>query len=218
MADLHDRGELPEIAVSHPSDWGLPVPVPGFDDQRIYVWLEMAPGYALQAGESDSRVGPIQCFGFDNAYFHALLFPAAYLATGEAMPLATAYVVNEFYRLEGEKFSTSRGYAIWGSDFLREVPSDALRFHLCLTGPEYRRAVHSMRLDESLLGVLAALTGDPTFRIWRPAGSVVRLDSTSDVPRAVYEHALACEHAHATLIGMRDAVARTDRMRDMSRA
>jgi hypothetical protein len=91
-------------------------------------------------------------------------------------------------------------------------------FALCLTGPEYRRAVHSMRLDASLLGVLAALTGDPTFREWRPAGSVVRLDSTSDVPRAVYEHALACEHAHATLVGMREAVARTARMRDMSRA
>jgi hypothetical protein len=75
-------------------------------------------------------------------------------------------------------------------------------FALCLTGPEYRRAVHSMRLDASLLGVLAALTGDPTFREWRPAGSVVRLDSTSDVPRAVYEHALACEHAHATLLRM----------------
>jgi hypothetical protein len=75
-------------------------------------------------------------------------------------------------------------------------------FALCLTGPEYRRAVHSMRLDESLLGVLAALTGDPTFREWRPPGSVVRLDSTSDVPRAVYAHALACEYAHETLVRM----------------
>lgn len=78
-------------------------------------------------------------------------------------------------------------------------------FALCLTGPEYRRAVHSMRLDESLLGVLAALTGDPTFRQWRPVGSVVRLDSTADVPRAVYEHALACEYAHETLSRMAGA-------------
>ncbi len=75
-------------------------------------------------------------------------------------------------------------------------------FALCLTGAEYRRAVHSMRLDESLLGVLSALTGDPTFRTWRPAGSVVRVDSTADVPRAVYEHALICEYAHATLVEM----------------
>jgi hypothetical protein len=79
-------------------------------------------------------------------------------------------------------------------------------FALCLTGPEYRRAVHSMRLDESLLEVLATLTGDATFRRWRPAGSVLRLDSTSDVPRAVYEHALACEYAHATLRRMATGV------------
>jgi hypothetical protein len=75
-------------------------------------------------------------------------------------------------------------------------------FALCLTAAEYRRAVHSMRLDESLLSVLAVLTGDPVFRQWRPVGSVVRLDSTSDVPRAVYEHALACEYAHETLVRM----------------
>ncbi|GAA3284378.1 hypothetical protein Dvina_22125 [Dactylosporangium vinaceum] len=81
-------------------------------------------------------------------------------------------------------------------------------FALCLTGPEYRRAVHSMRLDESLLGVLAALTGDPVFHRWQPTGSVVRLDSTVDVPRAVYEHALACEYAHATLV-RRSTAART---------
>jgi hypothetical protein len=79
-------------------------------------------------------------------------------------------------------------------------------FALCLTGPEYRRAVHSMRLDESLLEVLTTLTGDATFRRWRPAGSVLRLDSTSDVPRAVYEHALACEYAHATLRRMATGV------------
>ncbi|SNT48157.1 hypothetical protein SAMN05421812_10766 [Asanoa hainanensis] len=78
-------------------------------------------------------------------------------------------------------------------------------FAMCLTWPEYRRAVHSMRLDTSLLAVLAALTGDPVFHRWRPAGSVVRLDTTSDVPRAVYEHALACEFAHETLLRMRAA-------------
>jgi hypothetical protein len=81
-------------------------------------------------------------------------------------------------------------------------------FALCLTADEYRRAVHSMRLDESLLGALAALTGDPTFRTWRPAGSVIRLDSTADVPRAVYEHALICEYAHATLVAMAERAGR----------
>lgn len=73
-------------------------------------------------------------------------------------------------------------------------------FALCLTPREYRRAVHSLRLDESLLSVLATLTGDCTFRSWRPAGTMVRVDSGLDVPRAVYEHAVACEQAHAQLL------------------
>jgi hypothetical protein len=72
-------------------------------------------------------------------------------------------------------------------------------FALCLTGEEYQRAVHSLRLDESLLTVLAGLTGDPTFLRWRPGTSVVRVDSALDVPRAVYEHAVICEYAHEHL-------------------
>lgn len=75
-------------------------------------------------------------------------------------------------------------------------------FALCLTPREYRRAVHSMRLDESLLAVLATITGDATFRFWRPAGTMVRVDSQMDVPRAVYEHAVICEQAHAYLLDL----------------
>jgi hypothetical protein len=72
-------------------------------------------------------------------------------------------------------------------------------FALCLTDEEYQRAVHSLRLDESLLAVLADLTGDPVFLRWRPGTAVVRVDSTLDVPRAVYEHAVICEQAHERL-------------------
>ncbi|WP_244870956.1 hypothetical protein [Catellatospora sp. IY07-71] len=75
-------------------------------------------------------------------------------------------------------------------------------FALCLTTEEYRRAVHSMRLDESLMTVLAELTGDDTFLRWRPGGVVVRVDSGLDVPRAVYEHAVVHEYAHARLVAL----------------
>ncbi|MGH3396569.1 MAG: DUF6999 family protein [Streptosporangiaceae bacterium] len=72
-------------------------------------------------------------------------------------------------------------------------------FALCLTPAEYRRAVHSMRLDTSLLSVLSAITGDATFLGW-VSGLPVRVDSNADVPRMVYEHALLCEYAHARLV------------------
>jgi hypothetical protein len=72
-------------------------------------------------------------------------------------------------------------------------------FALCLTSSEYRRAVHSLSLDTSLLSVLAALTGDPVFLGWRNDVRPLRVDSNIDVPLTVYEHAVLCEYAHARL-------------------
>jgi Family of unknown function (DUF6999) len=73
-------------------------------------------------------------------------------------------------------------------------------FAFCLTPAEYRTAVHSMRLDETILALLADITGDETFLRWRPGTLTVRADSAVDVPRAVYEHAVICEYAHGHLV------------------
>jgi hypothetical protein len=78
-------------------------------------------------------------------------------------------------------------------------------FAFCLTPAEYRRAVHSLRLDASLLSVLATVTGDATFLAWRAGSLPVRVDSNVDVPVMVYEHAVLCEYAHARLCQLRDA-------------
>ena len=84
-------------------------------------------------------------------------------------------------------------------------------FAFCLTPAEYRRAVHSLRLDTSLLTVLASLTGDDAFFRWRSALPPVRVDSNVDVPAAVYEHALICEFALARLGQLRDSAAASAR-------
>jgi hypothetical protein len=86
-------------------------------------------------------------------------------------------------------------------------------FAFCLTPAEYRRAVHSLRLDTSLLMVLAGLTGDDAFLRWRPALPPVRVDSNVDVPATVYEHALICEFALARLCEIRDSAAGSPRSR-----
>jgi hypothetical protein len=72
-------------------------------------------------------------------------------------------------------------------------------FAACLTPAEYERAVHSLRLDDSLLAALAEVTGDTTFLGWRRGGLSIRVDAGVDVPRAVYEHAVVCEYAHERL-------------------
>lgn len=158
---------LPDICVSHPGDWGIAHDIPGFEDQRIYVWFEMAFGYLWGGGRAIFGDGPepwaratsaydgsrdvIHAYGFDNAYYHALLFPAIYEGLALDLKPPAVHIVNELLDLEGEKFSTSRGHLIWGRDLLDELPADYVRFILARYRPE------GIRADFSLPESLAAL-------------------------------------------------------------
>jgi methionyl-tRNA synthetase len=141
---------LPRTTVARTAAYGIPVPVEGWDGYILDTWYSGIWGYLaatvalgtalgdadapLRAwADPDTRV--YEFIGFDCSFSHALLWPALFLAHGD-LKLPDQVVTNEFYRLEGDKFSTSRGHAIWGNDFLRRVPADQLRFYLCLTGPE----------------------------------------------------------------------------------
>ena len=167
LCEVMLAGGLPEIAVTQPGNWGIPVPVDGYEDQRIYVWFEMAPGYLHEArrGGEAAGVDParlthgddvpfVQFFGFDNGYFHALLFPAAFRAFDPAIRLPTRFVVNEFYRLEGLKFSTSRRHAVWAADLLRDESPDVVRWHVLGDRPEGRQTNFTL---ESLAATRARL-------------------------------------------------------------
>ena len=140
---------LPEIAVTHPANWGLSAP--GVNGQKIYVWFEMAAGLlaATQAlCESIDEPGGWQRFwkstdveivkflGFDNTFFYSLFFSAIFQAWDREIHLPQALLANEFYRLDGLKFSTSRNHAIWGRELLRDQNVDLVRFYLAYTGPE----------------------------------------------------------------------------------
>lgn len=73
-------------------------------------------------------------------------------------------------------------------------------FSMALTVEEYRRAVHSIRFDDSFLEILARVTGDDVFRHWKIGALSLWMDSNVDVPQMVYRHALVCEYAHAALV------------------
>lgn len=68
------------------------------------------------------------------------------------------------------------------------------------TAPEYRRAVHSLQLDESLLACLTELTGDQAFRSWKPAGYIPMVKTNRDVPRDLFAHAVIHEYIHSRLL------------------
>lgn len=144
---------LPDVAVSHISDWGLRVPVddPDLQDQTLYVWFEMAARYFAYAEHVNDTEGVdegygrfwrsqdaeiVQFFGFDNSFYYAIFLPALYVAFDESLRLPTAFVTNEFYRLDGEKFSTSRNHRILGRELLGVAPRDVVRFFLAWSCPE----------------------------------------------------------------------------------
>jgi Family of unknown function (DUF6999) len=74
-----------------------------------------------------------------------------------------------------------------------------IMFSLLTTTDEYRRAVHSLQLDESVLAIIAELTGDDVYRTWRPAGYAPIIRTNRDVPRDLFAHAVIHEYIHARL-------------------
>jgi len=143
-------------------DWGIPVPVKGWEDKRLYVWFEAVIGYLSAAIEWSKLSGPEETWknwwvnpaarafyfiGKDNIFFHTALWPAELMGAGQQFLqifseeegiLNMPYDVpaNQFMNLEGQKISGSRNWAIWGRDALTRYDPDALRYYLTINMPE----------------------------------------------------------------------------------
>ncbi|MEU3773606.1 class I tRNA ligase family protein [Streptomyces sp. NPDC032472] len=170
LEGLFERA-LPDTPISREADYGIPVPLPGWEGHVLDTWFSGIWGYAAATARlaeargdrsewerlwTDPETRIVNFIGFDCSFSHAVLWPALLLASPDDLTLPSQVVINEFYRLEGDKFSTSRGHAIWGGEFLRRVNADALRFHLCLTGPERAQNNFSMKeFADTLSTVLA---------------------------------------------------------------
>jgi len=153
-----------DVAVTHPSSWGVPPPEPGADGQVIWVWPEMAYGFLHGIESLGTRIGRdwradapqadwkiVHFFGFDNSFYHAILYPVLYRLAHPDWTPDIDYHVNEFYLLDGEKFSTSRRHAIWGKDVLGPHSVDAVRFFLSRTRSEGRRTNFETAAYEAVL-------------------------------------------------------------------
>jgi len=154
---LHGR------AITRDLDWGIPVPVEGWDGKCLYVWFEAVIGYLSATIEwsginghpnvwknfwTDQNARAYYFIGKDNIPFHAVIWPGELLGVGEwfirlfenrdGEPLNLPFDVpaNEFMNLEGQKISGSRNWAVWGSDFLERYDPDPLRYYLTVNMPE----------------------------------------------------------------------------------
>jgi methionyl-tRNA synthetase len=133
---------LPDFPISYPADWGIPVPVDGFTGQVLNVWAEMLPGLTRLAGDAwraDSGYEPVQFLGYDNTFYFSLAHLALIFAYG-GLAEPAAIVTNEFYHLDGAKFSTSRRHLIWARDLVGKYGADNVRFYLALDNPEHQPA------------------------------------------------------------------------------
>jgi methionyl-tRNA synthetase len=148
---------LQDRAVTRDLQWGVQVPVAGYEDKVIYVWFDAVLGYISSAKEwaiaqnkpeawkefwqkEDTKY--VAFIGKDNVVFHCIVFPSMLMAWNDAHTdqyvLPENVPANEFLNFEGQKFSKSRGWGIDVQDFLKFFPADMLRYALAVNLPETR--------------------------------------------------------------------------------
>lgn len=141
-------GGLQPRAVTRDLDWGVPVPVEGAEGKVLYVWFDAPIGYISNTIEllpndwetwwksEDTKL--VHFIGKDNIVFHCIVFPSMLKAYGDGYILPENVPANEFLNLEGDKISTSRNWAVWAHEYLRDFPGkeDVLRYVLTANAPE----------------------------------------------------------------------------------
>jgi len=141
---------LKERPITRDLDWGVPIPLEGYDNKRIYVWFEALIGYlsgskiySEKIGKPDywksfyydSEVKTYYFLGKDNIPFHTVIWPAMLMGMGQ-INLPYDVPANEYLRFKGEQFSKSRGIGLTVEEALKVVPKDYLRFYMSMNLPE----------------------------------------------------------------------------------
>jgi methionyl-tRNA synthetase len=140
-----DNG-LQSRAMTRDSNWGVKVPIPGAEGKVLYVWFDAPIGYISATKELTDSWADYWCqndtklvhfIGKDNIVFHCIIFPAMLKAHG-GFVLPDNVPANEFLNIEGDKVSTSRNWAVWVHDYVKDFPGmqDSLRYVLCANAPE----------------------------------------------------------------------------------
>lgn len=142
---------LVDRAATRQLDWGVKVPVEGYDDKRIYVWIEAVLGYlsvgkevaekrSIDFDEFMSKNNPklktYYVHGKDNIPFHTTIYPAIILAIKNNYSLPNYIVSSAYVNLNNEKMSKSKGNLITANELLEMFDSDTLRFYFSFKGPE----------------------------------------------------------------------------------
>ncbi|ASW55613.1 class I tRNA ligase family protein [Plantactinospora sp. KBS50] len=173
LRDLAERlfsRDRVDVPITHPADWGVPPVEDGAPGQVIWVWPEMSYGFLHGIAALGERLGTgwhahepqpdwkiVHFFGYDNSFYHSILYPVLYQLAYPDWTPDIDYHVNEFLLLDGAKFSTSRRHAIWGKEILGPDTVDAVRYYLSRIRSEGRRtnfelAAYRQQVRQTLIG------------------------------------------------------------------
>lgn len=153
---------LPYIPITYPSTWGIAVDWDGPDapPQAINAWPEIFVGHLYWLARARVNQPPgcdelVQFIGIDNGFYNAFVYQTlGCLAVRHALPIqmpVTRTITNQYFLLEGRKFSTSKGDVVWAHDFLDRLGADRVRFVLALTSPELAQSEFSEPIAASTL-------------------------------------------------------------------
>jgi methionyl-tRNA synthetase len=149
---------LRDRAITRDIEWGIPVPIKGYEQKRIYVWFDAVIGY-LSATKEWAKVtgdpekwrsfwqGETKSYYFigkDNIPFHTIIWPAMLMGYG-GLNLPTNVPANEFLTVENQKGSKSHNWAVWIPEYLKSYAPDPLRYILSANMPETNDSDFSWR-------------------------------------------------------------------------
>ena len=148
---------LKDRAITRDLDWGVDVPIEGYEHKKMYVWIEAVLGYITMAQKfceengldlenfwknSNSRIYMVH--GKDNIIFHSIILPALLLAMDDNYQLPDIMVSSEYLNINSEKISKSKGNGITVNDMIKNYNSDTLRYFLIANGPERKDSNFSL--------------------------------------------------------------------------
>jgi len=165
-------GGLHSRSMTRDLDWGIPVPLPDAEGKVLYVWLDAPIGYISATKDWAASVGKdwkdywtgdrklVHFVGKDNIVFHAVIFPILLKEHG-GLILQDNVPASEFLNLEGDKFSTSRNWAVWLHEYIERYPDkiDELKYVLTSIAPEskdseFTWADYQSRVNNELADVM----------------------------------------------------------------
>ena len=156
LSERYLKEGMVDRAVSRDLSNGVRVPVKGYEDKKIYVWIEAVTGYysaskqwAQDYGKDESvfwdeKTTSYYVHGKDNIPFHSIIWPSILTGIGNKS-LPTHIVSNEYVTIEQKKLSTSRNWAVWVPDLLERYHPDSIRYFLIANAPENRDTDFSWR-------------------------------------------------------------------------